>query len=151
MNRSAEPSLVVIADSQPLCDVLLRVAQQFVPYNRVIGTTYSQCTIHLPRLIAENDTFILELLRKYPGGLRAEGAILGKSLYQRGKAVLLVSALSLSPAIDSTLYWDVGDDVTLRGKLAKLVSGEASASRTEWNRMERVLQAMLAIPPQHRE
>ncbi len=117
---------------------------------QVIGTTYRECAIYLPRLIEENSVFVLELLRRCPGGIRAEGVALGESLFARGKTALIVSPLSLSRDIRWACYWDVSDELKLADKLRGLISGEAAVSRSDWDRLQSVFRALLRMPPQHR-
>lgn len=59
------------------------------------------------RWIQDADLFVLGLDRSYDKGIRAEGVMVGLSLYQSGKKALVVGAECMTELSHSLCYWDI--------------------------------------------
>jgi len=89
-------STLVITNGEALGMALTRAAQAVLgKHSPVFSITYAETIALLtPQHIKETDFFILELLRTYPGGQRAEGIVLAERLIYR-KPFLIVSKFSV--------------------------------------------------------
>ena len=143
-------SLLVITNAEPLAEVIVRLAQRGIGNPvRVFSLTYSGCISQLTQdLTEQTDFFVLELLRQYPGGLRAEGLTLAQRLARRGKRALIVSPLYLAKKLDCRTYWDTAASDTLVDRIQDQLTGPWSGL-SELNRLTNYFAPLLVLPPQH--
>lgn len=143
-------SLLVITNAEPLAEVIVRLAQRGLESPvRIFSLTYSDCISQLTRdLIEQTDFFVLELLRQYPGGLRAEGLTLAQRLARRGKRVLIVSPLHLAQKLACRTYWDTAASDKLVDRIQNQLTGPRSGL-SELNRLTNYFAPLLVLPPQH--
>lgn len=148
MYDKRSPTVAIITNGYELCDVLLRIAREVFGPANVLGTTYDRCEISLPRLMAECDFFILELIRDYRGAQRAEGVVLGETLVKLGKEAMIFSHFCISQHIGSQSYWDVGD---CRSPAQAMVDGfgKSVEGLREFEKLTSYFSDLLRIPPQH--
>jgi hypothetical protein len=140
--------LLVVTDREALGDTIVRIAEQLLGRELVLATTYTRCEIQLTELVEDNDLFVLELLRQYPGGVRAEGVALAQRLFRRGKAVLIVSPLFL-PDLQTSGYWDVAAKDSLGERLERFVRNPGLAME-KFNSVMSCFRRLLELPPQHK-
>jgi hypothetical protein len=152
MTPRALPVILAITNRVELAEAIGRATRiAFTDLCEFTGITYSMCPAHLtPRAIEEADLFVIELLRSYPGGLRAEGVALGRRLAAKRKRVLIVSPLSLASRLSCQCYWDVAADESVSGRITRLFL-ESTEWVSELERLEAMFLSLLAIPPQHGE
>jgi len=110
--------ILVISDNEALMDSVIRVAKAHTLTGvQCCSMTYSRCTIHLEAQISGVDLFILDLLRHYPGGMRAEGVTLAQMLWSRGKPALIISPLHCACSNLFPSYWDTASKDTLGSRI----------------------------------
>jgi hypothetical protein len=142
--------ILVISDNEALMDSVIRVAQAHTLAGvQCLSLAYSRCTSQLTdALIDRVDLFILDLLRHYPGGMRAEGVALAHRLCRRGKRVLVISPLHCANDETAQVYWDTASKDALGSRIAEcLKSGESQ--RALINAMSVRFAPLLDLPPQH--
>lgn len=109
---------------------------------------FDRCSIQLtPQLLNDADLLIVELLRHYPGGMRAEGITLAQRRFQRRRGFLVVSPLNL-PQFLCPGYWDVSANDSVADRIALLASNPSLAAE-QFNQVEEYFQPLLRLPPQH--
>lgn len=148
----ALPVIVAITNRTDLAAAIGRAARAaFTDLCEFMAITYAMCPAHLtPRAIEGADLFVIELLRSYPGGLRAEGVALGRRFAAKRKRVLILSPLSLASRLSCQCYWDVAAGESISGRIARLFR-EPTDAPSELDKLEAVFRPLLAIPPQHGE
>jgi hypothetical protein len=124
------------------------IANSLGPHVSCRYLTYSQCDVFWGGLVETTDLFVLELLRRYGRGLRAEGCALGARLTARGKGVLLISGLCLASQVDSACYWDCCSGDTLAERANELLVSPINFI-AEIGRVALMFRRLLPIPPQH--
>jgi hypothetical protein len=94
-------------------------------------TTYDRFPALLsPRLLHDNDLAVLELWRRYPGGLRAEGL-----------------ALALNPPVAG--YWDLATEVSLPDRIKALLRSDQLPAQVLPEEIKQPLAAFLQAPDGH--
>ena len=112
--------------------------------------TYDQQSLFLTyeRLQAA-DLFILELVRTYENGIRAEGiAAAAKLATLARKSSLIVSCYTLGRDVQSPRYWDMGSRDSLVERTAQLL-GADGAPLSDLDEIAALFPGMLAVPEQH--
>jgi hypothetical protein len=93
---------------------------------------------------------VLELMRTYGSGRRAEGIASAREYSHRyGKACLVVSGFALGEGIRSQHYWDLASKDVLEHRITALLrTGHLMDERDVVN-MESAFQDILRVPRQH--
>jgi hypothetical protein len=141
--------ILVISDNEALMDSVIRVAQAHTPAGvQCLPLAYSRCTIQLESQIPGVDLFILDLLRHYSGGLRAEGVTLAHRLWKLGKRPLIISPLHCANANLFPSYWDTASVDTL-GKRIELCFRSEVNQQSSLRELRSVFKPLMELPPQH--
>ena len=142
-------STLVITNGEALGMALTRSAQSVVgKHSSVFSITYAETIALLtPQRIKETDFFIMELLRTYPGGQRAEAIVLAERLIYR-KPFLIVSPLHLARKIHCPAYWDTEAGEPLTDRIRHVLSGPKQCTEN-FDRLKDSFSGMMALPPQH--
>lgn len=150
MPPSMRLSVLVITNGEMLGMAVTRLIQRRLSdESRVFRLTYSDCVTQLTReLLHDTDWFILELLRQYPGGLRAEGLTLARRLIKSGKPALVISPLYLAQQLNCRMYWDASSADALSERVNRQVF-ESSPDPGELDRLISRFAPLMALPPQH--
>jgi hypothetical protein len=146
---NSRTEVLVITERVELGQSIQRLlTQHFAKGVTVFSFTFAESQMFLtPRRIDETGLFVLDLLRPYPGGLRAEGLVLADRLRWRAPS-LLVSPLYLSEGLECMAYWDTSCEDTLAARAERLLSGSES-SMEGFDRIVDCFERMLRIPRQH--
>ena len=141
-------TVLVLTDTEQLADVLVKIMHRRLPSVSAIAIPFQRCTSQLtPHLLYQADLLVVELLRKYPGGIRAEGVALAKRRLQRERGFLIVSPLSL-PALACPGYWDTTARDGLGDRAQSILHDPESAARN-FDRVALCFDRLLTLPPQH--
>jgi hypothetical protein len=129
---------------------VIRVVHAQIPSGvQCLSLTYSRCTSQLTDdLIAGVDLFVLDLLRHYPGGIRAEGVALAHQLWKRGKSSLIISPLHCARANLFPLYWDAASSDSLENRIALCLQSDVDP-KSPLMTLQSVFKSLLDLPPQH--
>jgi hypothetical protein len=143
-------TLLVIADTFELGAALVRLirfglASQFEGYH----LTYENHALFLSRELLEHSSLILlELFRRYPSGIRAEGAVVAEKLAERGARFLIFSFESRGNDIDIPAYWDLACTESLRDRILRCV-GRNIDFRAHARSLKREFEPWLPVPAGH--
>jgi hypothetical protein len=150
VNDEAAPMVLVLTDTEDLRETVDRLIRRCLgPEASVSSVQYARSDVFLtPARIESSTFFVLDLLRRYPGGLRAEGVALAERLVLRAKRVLVFSPLSLADEVRLDAYWDLASPDTLGERVAGLISRPVPPAE-QWDRLVVPLRHLLRIPPQH--
>jgi len=142
-------SVLVITNRKALGLALTRTAQSVVgKHSPVFSITYAETIALLtPQRIKETDFFILELLRTYPGGQRAEGIALAERWIYR-KPFLIVSPLHLAQKIQCLGYWDAEAKDSPGERIRNILSIPYQCTEG-FDRVKSTFSKMMVLPPQH--
>jgi len=142
-------SVLIITNHTSLGLALTRSAQSVVEkHSPVFSITYTETMALLtPSRIKETDFFIMELLRTYPGGQRAEGVVLAERLIYR-KPFLIVSPLHLAQKIQCPGYWDTEAKDSPVDRIRGLLNFPHQCTEG-FERMKANFSRMMELPPQH--
>lgn len=143
-------TILIVTNREPLGAVISRIVQRRMGEGvGVLRLTYADCASMLtPHLLTDTGLFILELLREYPGGLRAEGVTLARRLIKRGKQVLVVSPLYMAEQLNCHMYWDASSTDDLGIRIKQIIEiGRTSVTETE--KLLKAFASLLDLPPQH--
>jgi hypothetical protein len=113
-------------------------------------TTYDRFPALLsPRLLHDNDLAVLELWRRYPGGLRAEGLAVAETLARLQLRALVVSplAVALNPPVAG--YWDLATEVSLPDRIEALLRSDQLPAQVLPEEIKQTLAAFLQAPDGH--
>lgn len=148
-----EKMLVIVTDTAPLGEALERIIRRSVGSSvDVVRIVYNSDNYqsHIGAYAADADYFVVDLLRNYPGGLRAEGVILGERMLLRGKNVMIVSCLSLGDKLSIPFYWDVASSDSFAERVTQLIQQDKIGFHEDIEKLKRVFQKLLVLPPQHK-
>jgi hypothetical protein len=148
VKRPAAANLCVITDAQPLGSSLLRLLNAGLG-DRIGASAfcYSQfSSLGTMRRIMETDLFVLELFRRNPGGLRAEGVAMAQKLWRWRKPSLIISPLFLADRLKSPSYWDLASHRSMAESAEWLLEAPALEGI---DRLTPCFARFLEIPPQH--
>lgn len=141
--------ILVISDNEALMNSVIRVVKTDIPSGiQCLSLMYSRCTSQLPNLIPVVDLFILDLLRHYPGGMRAEGVTLAQRLWKRGKPVLIISPLHCAGAKYFPVYWDTASTDSLENRVGMCLRAEFDL-RNSLMELRSLFGPLLSLPQQH--
>lgn len=138
----------VVTDALPLQEAVVRAIRAVASDIPVTSMLYNECPAMLTAARVGGTTlFVVELLRNYPGGVRAEGVALADQLLSRRKPTLILSPLVL-PHVQGEGYWDTAASDTLSDRVRRLL---AVAGRL-WpvpQELRAAVAHLMALPPQH--
>jgi hypothetical protein len=90
--------------------------------------TYDRGSVLLTgELYRRADLFILGLMRRYAGSLRAEGVPVAEALWRAGKRALVVSGYYRAHEIECTTYWDLGSAESFVERIRSLTGTRSEA------------------------
>lgn len=142
-------SILIVTDTSELTGpVQAFVADALGASHDVSAISAKECPIWLPRLAADADFFMLELLWGFPGGQQAQGLTLARRQLQNGKKFLIFSYFSLANRLGCDCYWDVSSTDRLTERAARLLNRSADY-RNELAVLESRFASLLALPKQH--
>lgn len=141
--------VLVITDGQELGRSVQRVIGAHLGnLEAVFGFTYAESLALLtPDRVEETDLFILELFRRYAGGLRAEGVALAER-WGRRKPFLVISPLHLANELGCPGYWDTASADSLGQRVEQIVNFPRQCIEG-FEKVVRCFGVMLRLPPQH--
>lgn len=115
----------------------------------VITVPYESFVHFSSPISTDADLVLIELLRTYDAGRRAEGVPLAQRLAARGLRTAIISPLSIAPAAASPYYWDAGSRLALCHFIPHLL--EIPVARpADYLPLESFFGKLLAIPRQHK-
>ena len=147
--------LVLIVTDQPSLGVSIERLLRFVP--PVEGgvdcrrCTYDQQAIFLSlELMKLASLLVLELMRTYATGRRAEGIASAREYSHRyGKTCLVVSGFALGKGIRSQHYWDLASKDLLEQRIRALLRTGQQMDERDIAAIEDAFEALLRVPRQH--
>mgnify|MGYP001176990314 CR=1 FL=1 len=150
MILAPSPSLLLVTSEDSLGVVVAeRLRHCLCAGTRILRLTYSDCAMQLTSsLIEQTGFFVVDLLRQYPGGLRAEGVVLAERLARRGKSSLVISPLFVAHQLSCPSYWDVSSTDTLVTRIVERMS-VTKPQHEELKDIGAFFMQLLRIPPQH--
>ena len=118
------PTIIIVTGSADTARSLDRDVRAQLPRSvESFFMTYAQRAIHLSgSLYRTADLFVLELMRAYDYGLRAEGIFAAETLHRSGKKAIVVSGSARAPEIRCQSYWDLGSPLRLRDVLEQALA-----------------------------
>lgn len=150
-SRSSVARLLIVGDTPLFNQTISRLLSARTSASWSIRqTTYDRFSSLLsPRLLQDNDLVVLELWRRYPGGLRAEGLAVAKTMARLQLRALVVSplALALNPPVAG--YWDLATEVSLPDRIDALLRSDQLPSQVLPEEIKQPLAAFLQAPDGH--
>jgi hypothetical protein len=149
--RDSEARLLIVGDTPLFNQTISRLLSVRTPASWSLRqTTYDRFSSLLsPRLLQDNDLAVLELWRRYPGGLRAEGLAVAETLARLQLRALVVSplAFALNPPVAG--YWDLATEVSLPDRIEALLRSDRLPSQALPEEIKQPLAAFLQAPDGH--
>jgi hypothetical protein len=150
-SRSSEARLLIVGDT-PLFDQTISrlLSARTLASWSIRQTTYDRFSALLsPRLLQDNDLAVLELWRRYPGGLRAEGLAVAETLARLQLRALVVSPLALALKQPVAGYWDLATEVSLPDRIEALLRSDQLPAQVLPEEIKQPLAAFLKAPDGH--
>lgn len=142
-------TLVIITNRIPLAKTIRRLMEsRFAGKLRILSVTSGECPALLPRLVAEADLFILELLWRFPGGVQAQGINIARRLLQKKKAFLIISSFCMSQSLSCLSYWDMEAEDSITERLDKIIHIPVSFHQ-ELDNIAQIFSKYEELPRQH--
>jgi hypothetical protein len=137
--RSSEARLLIVGDTPLFGQTISRLLSARTPASWSLRQ----------RLLQDNDLAVLELWRRYPGGLRAEGLAVAETLARLQLRALVVSplALALNPPVAG--YWDLATEVSLPDRIDALLRSDQLPSQVLPEEIKQPLATFLQAPDGH--
>ena len=119
----ADRRLLLVGDTPLFCQTIAAILSAAAePSWAIRQTTYARfASILSPRLLQDTDLTVLDLWRRYPSGLRAEGLAVAETLARLGGKALVVSPLALPVRPEDSSYWDLASGVCLPERIRQLL------------------------------
>lgn len=130
---------------------LARAIDRFVrcAFNEGVASyfmTYEQKSTLLTRdLYLRSGLFVVELMRTYQYGVRAEGIFVAETLLKHGKRVVIVSAAAVGRKLPFPIYWDVTSAESLQKKLLA-IPGPGADVQEDIARLKRAFARYCRVP-----
>jgi hypothetical protein len=150
----SQPIVLIVTD-QPSLGIAIERLLRFAPPVEggfdCFRCTYDQQGVFLnQQLIQLVSLLVLELVRTYSAGRRAEGIRSAREYSHRyGKACLVVSGFALGQEIRSDYYWDVGSRDLLEQRIRVLLRTGQRMPEHDMTELETRFQDLLRLPRQH--
>ena len=148
------PVVLIVTDQPSLGVSIERLLRSVPPVEGGVDCRrciYDQQAVFLsPKLIDPVSLVVLELIRTYVSGRRAEGVTSSREYSRRyGKVCLVVSGFALGKGIRSQHYWDVASKDLLEQRIRTLLRAGEQMDERDIVRMEAAFQDLLRVPRQH--
>ncbi|MDR3089132.1 MAG: hypothetical protein LBU39_04865 [Desulfobulbaceae bacterium] len=147
---SQRRGIFIIGDS-PIFGRALRLSLEAHGRTPIRDATYETLVL-TPAVFAETALFVIELWRKYPTGLRAEGLAVAEELRRCGTAALVVSSLSLGNGIYGAWYWDIASPDSMAERCQSLLRAHWQENmESDFAALKKLLGAYMGKPSGHGE
>lgn len=117
-------SAVVLYDEPTFSQLLEDLLRSWTAYNVKVARPHfaTRFVGAWTQWLQTSDVFVVGLHRRYPLGLRSEGAAVAETMLQKGKKTLIVSLDSCGADLECPFYWDLGSRTSFLDTVAKCLS-----------------------------